>query len=251
MLNQEINANHSWIPIAKWHRQGLTLQKPSGRKSSNLLEQVPVMSATVLGLEILLNEPSIDLGMASDLVLSDVGATLRVLRLVGKEYECATEHLSSMADCLAGLDASTWFHEVSAHTFACDDDHTAVTSLYYHCRLVARYARLVAESLQGVSPDEAYLVGLLHEMETLPAALGWPAQDLQLEGSLPPFVLSAIRSSNHSSSSDWKFILKAAHELAADNEECDPSVIHDFGSVGITCSRPFVPVAEACTYAGL
>ena len=249
MLNQEINPSHSWIPIAKWRRQGLTLQKPSGRKSSNLMEHVPVMSATVLGLEILLNEPCIDLRMASDLVLSDVGATLRVLRLVGKEYECANEYLSSMADCLAGLDAGTWFHEISAHTFACDDDHTAVASLYHHCRLVARYARLVAESLQGVSPEEAYLVGLLHEMESLPGALGWPARDLQLEGSLPPFVLSAICSA--SSSSDWSFILKAAHELATDNQECDPSVIHDFGSVGITCSRPFVPVAEACVYAGL
>jgi hypothetical protein len=250
MLNQEIDSNHNWIPIPRWHSPGLTLQKPSGRKSSNLLEQVPVMSATVLGLEILLNEPCIDLRMASDLVLSDVGATLQVLRLVRNEYEFATEPLSSMGDCLAGLDASTWFHEISARTFACDDDHIAITSLYYHCRLVARYARLVAESLQGVSPEEAYLVGLLHEMETLPTTLGWPSHDLQWESSLPPFVLAAMRSADKSSSA-WKFILKAAHELAADNEECDPSAIHDFGSVGITCSRPFLPVTEACVCAGL
>jgi hypothetical protein len=249
MLVQETVSDHSWIPIAKWHRQGLTLQKSSGRRSSNLLDQVPVMSATVLGLEILLNEPCIDLRMASDLVLSDVGATLQVLRLVGQEYEFATENLSSMADCLAGLDAGTWFHEISVHTFACDDDHAAITCLYYHCRLVARFARLVAESLQGVSPEEAYLVGLLHEMEALPNALGWHARERLMDGLLPPFVLSAIRSANDSSSV-WKLILNAAHELAARNADCDPSAIHDFGSIGITCSR-FVPVVEAYVCAGL
>ena len=62
------------------------------------------MSATVLGLEILLHEPCIDLRMASELVLSDVGATIQILRLVGREYEFATEHPCRMGDCIASLD---------------------------------------------------------------------------------------------------------------------------------------------------
>ncbi len=183
------------------------------------------MSATVLGLEILLHEPCIDLRMASELVLSDVGATIQILRLIGREYEFATEHPYRMGDCLASLDAGTWFDAISARTFACDREHAATTALWNHCRLVAQYAQLVAESLDGISPEEAYLVGLLHEIGAIPKVLSWPndglddsesASLLAMEGSLPLFVLSAIQSTNDSgSSSTWKIVLTSAHELAS------------------------------------
>lgn len=212
------------------------------------------MSATVLGLEILLHEPCIDLRMASELVLSDVGATIQVLRLVGREYELATEHPCRMGDCLASLDSSTWFEAVSARTFACDQEHAAITSLWNHSRLVAQYAQLVAESLDHMSPEAAYLVGLLHEIEAIPTVLGWTNRNLgvrnsgallTMEGSLPVFVLTAIRSVNDTcSASVWKFILNAAHELAGARTEFDPTAFHDFASLGI--SSPW----RACVVAG-
>ncbi len=234
MFNQAIETvtDHSWIPSSAWRRLDFPEQKKFARKNVDLLDDVPVMSATVLGLEILLQEPCIDLRMVSELVLSDVGATIQILRLVGREYEFAAEHPSRMGDCIAGLDAGTWFDAISARTFACDREHSATTSLWNHCRLVAQYAQLVAESLEGVSPEEAYLVGLLHEMRTIPHVLGWPsAALLAMEGSLPLFVLAAIRSMNDSSSSStWKFVLTAAHELAATRINFDPSTLHDLSA---------------------
>jgi hypothetical protein len=258
MLNQTIDTltDHSWIPSSAWRRVGLP-QKKFTRRKVDLLDDVPVMSATVLGLEILLHEPCIDLRMASDLVLSDVGATIQVLRLVGREYELPTEHPCRMGDCIASLDSSTWFDAVSARTFACDREHAAATSLWNHCRLVAQYAQLVAESLDGVSPEEAYLVGLLHEIGAIPNALGWPngglgAREstalLTMEGSLPLFVLSAIRGMNDScSSSIWKFILNAAHELAGARADFDPSTFHDFSSIGISSHWGTCVAAAAAT----
>jgi hypothetical protein len=234
MLNQAIDTvtDHSWIPSSAWRRLGFPEQKIFAREKVDLLDDVPVMSATVLGLEILLQEPCIDLGMVSELVLSDVGATIQILRLIGREYEFAAEHPSRMGDCIASLDAGTWFDAISARTFACDREHAATTSLWNHCRLVAQYAQLVAESLEGISPEEAYLVGLLHEMRTIPTVLGWPSTALlAMEGSLPLFVLAAIRSmTDSSSSSTWKFILTAAHELAAARANFDPSALHNFSS---------------------
>jgi hypothetical protein len=119
---------------------------------------------------------------------------------------------------------------------------------------VAQYAQLVAESLDGIYPEEAYLVGLLHEIKTIPNVLGWPTSGLgdeesvvlaAMEGSLPPFVLSAIRSVNNSScsssssssSSTWSFILNAAHELAEARTVFDGSSLYEFDpqTVG-TCS---------------
>jgi len=262
MLNQTIDAltDHSWIPSSAWRRIG-SPEKKFARKKVDLLDDVPVMSATVLGLEILLHEPCIDLRMASELVLSDVGATIQVLRLVGREYELATEHPCRMGDCIASLDSGAWFDAVSARTFPCDREHAATTALWNHCRLVAQYAQLVAESLDGISPEEAYLVGLLHEIGAIPKVLGWPnrglgaresAALLTMEGSLPLFVLSAIRSMNDSCcSSVWKFVLTAAHELAGARTDYDPSAFHDFASVGIGSSwRTRVAPAADCMLAG-
>jgi HDOD domain len=245
MLNRTINAvtDHSWIPSSARRRPGSPQTKFS-RKKADLLDDIPAMSATVLGLEILLHEPCIDLSLASELVLSDVGATIQILRLVGREYEFATEHPCRMGDCLASLDSSAWFEAVSARTFPCDPEHRDITALWKHSRLVAQYAQLVAESLDRISPEEAYLVGLLHEIEAIPQVLGWPARSistrdsgglLAVEGSLPLFVLSAIRSMNDShSSSVWKFILTAAHERAVSRTDFDPSTFHDATSLRIT-----------------
>jgi HDOD domain len=247
MLNQA--NDHSWIPSSAWRRFDFLEQKKFAPKKVDPLDDVPVMLATVLGLEILLHEPCIDLGMATELILSDVGATIQILRLVGKEYEFAAEHPSRMGDCISSLDSSTWFDAISARTFACDGEHTATTSLWNHCRLVAQYAQLVAESLDGICPEEAYLVGLLHEIKTIPNVLGWPNTGLgdresvvlaAMEGSLPLFVLSAIRSVNNSSSSSsstWSFILNAAHELAEARTAFDGSSLHEFDPLTVgTCS---------------
>ena len=136
MLNQPSDTvtDHSWIPSSAWRRLGLPDQKKFARRKVDLLDDVPVMSATVLGLEMLLHEPCIDLGMASELVLSDVGATIQMLRLVGREYEFATEHPRRMGDCIASLDAGTWFAAISARTFACDRRHAATSSLWILAR---------------------------------------------------------------------------------------------------------------------
>jgi HDOD domain len=239
MLIQAIDTvtNHSWIPSSAWRRLDYSDHKKFAREKADLLDDVPVMSATVLGLEILLHEPCIDLRMASELILSDVGATIQILRLVGTEYESAAEHPCRMGDCIASLDARNWFAAISARTFACDREHSATTSLWKHCRLVAQYAHLFAESLEGISPEEAYLVGLLHEIGEIPGVLGWSNGGAlsAIEESLPLFVLAAIRSMNDSySSSPWKTILTAAHELAGVGIEFNPSSLHNLSSIAIS-----------------
>ena len=127
---------------------------------------------------------------------------------------------------------------------------------------MAQYAQLVAESLDGISPEEAYLVGLLHEIGAIPKVLGWPNEGLDdresaplltMEGSLPLFVLSAIRSMNDScSSSVWKFILTAAHELAGARTGFRSICLHDFSLLSHqpTLGRMHVPAAADCMLAG-
>ena len=198
------------------------------QRRADFLDDVPVLSTTVLGLDILLQEPCIDLRVASELILSDVGATIQILRLIGSEYGFAAECPRRMEECIASLDSVAWFDAISARTIVCGREHSATTAVWKHCRLIAQYAQLVAESLEGVSPDDAYLVGLLHEIESLPTVLGWPNSGpsaavsdmlLALESSLPLFVLAAVRSAKDSCpSSAWRSILVAAHELAGEQD---------------------------------
>jgi hypothetical protein len=231
VLDQTIDPgiDRSWIPSSVWQCLQFPKLNKLAQEDAEYLDEVPVMSATVLGLEMLLSEPCIDLQKASELVLSDIGATIQTLRLIGRDYDFATELPYRMGDCIASLDLGTWFCAMSARTFASEGQYSAATAFWKHGRLIAQYAQLVAESLERISPEDAYLVGLLHEVGAIPKVLGWPggvsgASDpvalSALEGSLPLFVLAAIRSVNDRClSSTWTFILNAAHELAGAREE--------------------------------
>lgn len=235
MFNHEFCpvVDHGWIPSSTWRSFDFLEQKILTMERTDFLDEVPVMSSTVLGLDMLLNERFVDLRMASDLILGDVGATIQILRLISREYGIAAERPSRMGDCLASLDVSVWFGAVSAHTFVGDREHSATTAVWKHCRQVAQYAQLVAESLEGVSPEDAYLVGLLHGIEAIPAALGWThggrgaqQQDvlLAMSGALPPFVVTAMHSTRDSSTTSvWRSILSAAHELAGSRMDFDTS----------------------------
>jgi HDOD domain len=216
--------DQSWIPSSFARGLHFVEHEVCAPENMDFLDGVPAMSATVLGLQMLLHERNIDLRKVSALVLSDVGATIQILRLIGREYAFAAERPGRMDDCIAGLDVGDWFSAMSARTFASDGEHCAATALWKHCLLVAQYAQLVAESIEGISPEDAYLVGLLHDIHAIPTALGWKSggsaassrgSTFALEGVQPLFVLAAMRSAIEPSlPSPWKLILTAAHELA-------------------------------------
>jgi hypothetical protein len=238
----ECSADYGWIPSS-----ALTVRdfgnEETAQEERSLLDCVPVMASTVLGLEMLISEPFIDLGAVSSLILTDVGATLHILRLIGKESAYSLDTPRRMADCVASLDVKTWFTEISAHIFSSDREYAAASALWTHSLLVAQYSQLVAESIENTSPEDAYLVGLLHEIKTFPKALGWPTNQsitsfagtmFTLEGSLPIFVLGALRSVNESGpSSSWKDILATAHDLAGEGPENEASRVCEIDSTGI------------------
>ena len=244
MLDQTVDPviDHSWIPSSAWQCLEFPNLSKHAHENADFLDDVPVMSATVLGLEMLLNEPCIDLRRASELVLSDIGATIKTLRLIGRDYDFTAKLPCRMGECIASLDLDTWFGAMSVRTFAFDGRHSAATAFWKHGRLIAQYAQLVAESLDCIPPENAYLVGLLHEVEAIPQVLGWQkgvsgATDSvalsAIEGSLPLFVLDAIRTLNGTGkSSPWRYILNAAHELGGFRMDFDESSLDDIHNMG-------------------
>ena len=161
---------------------GMRLTVPAGRNPAvdgpeTLFPAVPTLFATRLQLELLLSDRSVDLRAAAGIILNDLGATLEIFRRAGEEAGAGQEPFSRLEDCLASLGTDVWIEAVCANAVervAVDSAQLAeITAFWEHRRLLAYACWLVAERTEGVCPEEAYLVGLLHEAAMLPALLGW------------------------------------------------------------------------------
>ncbi len=144
-------------------------------RATSLFPPVPTLLATRLQLELLLAERSVDLRAAAGIILNDLGATLEIFRRAGEDGDSSPGR--RMEDCLASLGTEVWMEAVCADAverMAGSSDHLAqLTAFWERSRSLAYACWLLAEDAEGVCPEEAYLVGLLHEVKHLPALLGW------------------------------------------------------------------------------
>jgi hypothetical protein len=134
---------------------------------------VPVLQETLLLVELEMQESCIDLNVLSHLILNDLGATLEILRLVGREYGDAKGRPIRMVDCLADMGLKACLDTMSTGLISGPRRSKALAELSDHSREIARHAQSLAEETLGVDPDQAYLVGLCHAIGALPIVLGW------------------------------------------------------------------------------
>ena len=188
------------------------------------LPEVPAMNVTRLQLELLLQDSSVDLRSVSEVILADAGATLQLFRLIGKEYPDEGSRPTRIEDCLVSLSVERWSEALCSSSTS----HAAtIQAGWQHYRRVAQCARELARCVEGVSPEEAYVVGLLHELGKFPELLGWNGGGVTIGEHqalgvmladywhLPPFLLSAIQGEQQPSvKSYWGEILQMARRLA-------------------------------------
>jgi HD-like signal output (HDOD) protein len=138
------------------------------------LPDLPVLPETVLLMDLLSSQFSVDLSELSRLILSDVGATLQILRFAGREFGDSPDCPLRIEDCICALGVQACLLEVSRHTAVSQIRQYGILEAWLHSREVAACCRVEAASLnENISPDEAYLVGLCHTLGTLPALLHW------------------------------------------------------------------------------
>ncbi len=209
-----------WIPAADWRFDNYATRSTLRTADADWMQGVPVEPVTILGLELLLEEPSLDLQKASDLVLSDLGATLQVFRLAAREHGGLPKEFCEMQEILSSLPVEQWVAAVSAHSTSAYPNCTEIRAVWHHCRLVGQYAKLMSGSLEGVCSDLAYVAGLLHELETIPHVLdphfgAATSSQLHVEDVVPEAVLAALQSARErGSASEWRYVLSSAHALA-------------------------------------
>ena len=76
--------------------------------------EMPVRPATLLALELLLQEPVVNLCSVVSLLLTDSGAALRVAQLAAREVEPDCQAPLRLAECIATLDLTRLLFELSA-----------------------------------------------------------------------------------------------------------------------------------------
>lgn len=192
------------------------------------LPHVPVLPETLLRIELEVQEPCVDLRAMSQLVLSDLGATVQILRLAGREYGDAEDRPNRIEDCIADLGLDACMEALSAETAAHDSHYRAIQETWTHSRQIAQYSMLIAEDMPEVNPEEAYLVGLLHAIGLLPTILGWDGSrtgtvdssragyKIARKWSLPHFVVKSFGEMHlGGSATRWPEVVRKAHRISS------------------------------------
>jgi hypothetical protein len=125
-------------------------------------------------MELIICQRSVDLAQVSQLVLSDLGATLQILRQAGLENAMGGSCLERVEDCISGLGLDRCFEAMAKCLITRSTHSASVYSAWDRAREIAVTSRSVAETLAlNVASEDAYLVGLAHGIGNLPEILEW------------------------------------------------------------------------------
>ena len=186
---------------------------------------VPVIPGTLLGLELMLYQSSLDLRSVSHLLRADPGALLHLFAILAEETERVPDAPCRVEDCIASLPLAHLLERL-VNAGSTHHDHAPVVAFARHAVSISRHAQRVADSLH-LPAEQASLIGLLHELGTLPWVLGWvsvpptPAQaalsceHLCVEYCVPSWLRHPLVALHHRSHDvPWTAVIDAAHELS-------------------------------------
>jgi HD-like signal output (HDOD) protein len=192
------------------------------------LPDVPVLSETLLLMELKSRDRAVDLREISQLVLGDLGAMLQIMRLAADEDVSEDSRPTRIEDCISGLGLPACIEVMSRQTVKRRNRPAAIVETWTHAQRVAENCRYLAEeNIVTAHPDAAFMVGLFHTIGTLPEVLGWDwttqfCDEPELMGlrmaeawSLPHCVVEYFcELQSHSKPGRWRDTLHRAHRQA-------------------------------------
>ena len=175
-------------------RGGFAERSPFQPERVDDLPDVPVLQETLLLMELKARDFSVDLHELSQLVLSDVGATLQILRLAAREFGASGERPVRIEDCISSLGLEACLKAAARQTVSGHPRHRTVLETWAHSREIAQCSKAAAEATaSAIHPDDAYLAGLLHALPLLPATLGWNLREHGLKEGTTAGLVMAVR----------------------------------------------------------
>lgn len=159
---------------------GKIIEFEAGRSSSEPVQvnsvglpAVPVMPQTLLLLDLCAQRRSAELNEIAQVVLGDPGATIQIMREASEECAFGDDRPCRIEDYISALGVEGCIEAASRKTVTRAMNKAAIIKTWSHSIEIAENCRRLARG--GMSAGEAYLAGLLHELGSLPAILGWKA----------------------------------------------------------------------------
>jgi hypothetical protein len=169
-------------------------------------DEIPALAGTLVQLELLLKPQTIDLEAITRLICSDVGLSIQVLRHSQSEV-VGCEAPWRISDCVIHLGPKLLGLARPLCSWAEYRDHSyaEAEAFWLHAKLVAAVAERTAAYFYelNVNPEQAYISGLMHNLERLPRILdlvGLPSfdrnvsnlQEWVMEWNLPSFIMDTL-----------------------------------------------------------
>ena len=218
MPDHSSNAQSPQIHVAE------LLAKLTPALGLEILPSIPISLATRLRLEMLVMRSSVlNLREITDTILRDPGATLQLMRVVEEEYQNDEGRPTRIEHCIALMNHERWYRTVCSEVIGSQDRH--ILDAWKQFRRKAHYTREAAMRIEGFCPEEAYLVGLLHQLGKLPYLLGWTSSQFATDTeecamgillaqsySAPRYLIEALREQQLGKDSRWNILLRSAQE---------------------------------------
>lgn len=146
---------------------------------------LPILPETLLYFELSVGQQIVTLDEMTDVVLRDPGATIQILRAAALEVGFCDDRECRIEDCVAALGVSGCIDALKDETSVRGGLKPEIRKVWSHAQKIAENCVYLAEEHGiGLPLRDAYLVGLYHELDTLPSLLGWNAKSANLSTAL-------------------------------------------------------------------
>ena len=206
---------YPWLAL-KQYTEASPSRRPAGHGTA--IPDVPVLATTLLRLEKLLGENTPDLNAIGAVVRGDLGLTIRLLCLSQEEVFESQSVLPSTEEIVVHLGLDKLKKLVKSMPVLTEHPSGEIgvnvcARFWMHSHLIALIAEELAVGEAEITPADAYLAGLLHQIGKLPILLGWR---------IPEFEATDLGELGYALARAWNFpsILASVirgHEEAADS----------------------------------
>lgn len=189
------------------------------------LPGLPVLPETLVKLELAAAERPASLARVSDLILSDPGAAIQVMRHADRDWG-GGGHPQRIEDAISSLEVQACLEAISKHTITRRRRDLPIAAAWEHAGVIAYASGLQAERRNHCAPEDARWVGLCHDLGKFPEILGWELAgihhaDVNFVGlsiaeawSLPRCVVEYFADLlNFRSNRPWTILVDQAHRM--------------------------------------
>jgi hypothetical protein len=185
---------------------------------------LPVLPETLLCMELSVGQEVVGLDDLTSVILRDLGATVQILRTTGKGAASCEGSMCRVEDYISALGVQESLRALKDEISIRSGLRPEIRLAWNHARQIAEHCRSLAEENETeISPRDAYLVGLFHELDTLPSLLGWGentacfnAQAFVRAWPLPECARTYFLEQRAATSwAPWSELVRSAHTILA------------------------------------